>query len=296
MSASDSSLFNKDYFLRLFVILVSPIPYYDSVITMTAMSEDKKSFINVYYLLSDFILVFMFFRVIFLTRAISNYSVFMDRYSKKICKTYGVTNRNAFAFKCFVNSRPITTIGIILVGSVLLLAFALRIFELPYSVAIGSVVWYRYFDSCWFTVVTMTTVGYGDATPVTICGRMVGIVTMCWGNFLIALLISSLSGLFNLNQDETQAMDHLMKTRSAARSITYFMRFLHAKKHSTLGAPTTKAQGESLVEQRADVKEVLMCERDMHVQLQHFKTLKSDLNRKNLDENKRTQTIDLIKS
>lgn len=291
---STSSLLRWDYIVDVLIMIASPIPYYDLIITMKAIDADKRSFIPVYYLLSDFILVFMFTRVIFVARAVINYSIFMDIYSKKLCKTYGFNSSNTFAIKCFVRSSPGSTISLILVCSVFLIAFALRIFELPYSVAIGSVEWYYYMDSCWCTIVTMTTVGYGDLVPATFFGRMVGIVAMCWGNFLMALLILSLSNIFGLNFQETKAMDHLLKTRLAAKSITSFMRFLLAKKNYNLDEESNGVkveQGEiismsqsanhqskpvkavtqigqdGLIEQRVDFQDILKYERQMLVQL-----------------------------
>jgi Ion channel len=43
---------------------------------------------------------------------------------------------------------------------------------------------------CWYTAVTMTTVGYGDFTPKTSSGTLVGFVTMLCGTIAIALPIS----------------------------------------------------------------------------------------------------------
>lgn len=67
-------------------MLICPIPYYDKIITITVLDYAKTSEIPVYYLLSDLILVFMFVRSIFVLRAVINYSIFMDIYSKKLCQ------------------------------------------------------------------------------------------------------------------------------------------------------------------------------------------------------------------
>jgi hypothetical protein len=157
--------FGVNFWLEVLIILICPIPYYDFIIEIPAMNPSKTGYVKVYYLFSDFILAFMFVRILFLLRAVINYSIFMDIYSKKLCKSYGFTANVRFAFKCFVRARPGLTVGVTLLFSVLILAYLMRIFELPYGFTVGTVTWHHYFNSIWVTIITMTTVGYGDIVP-----------------------------------------------------------------------------------------------------------------------------------
>lgn len=190
------------FWSEAFIILLCPVPYWDCIITLPAMNQDQTYTVYSYYLLSDFILAFMFVRVIFMSRAIINYSIFMDIYSKKLCKSYGFSANVRFAFKCFIRAQPGTTVAIVLLSSVLLLAYLMRIFELPYGVTVGMITWYSYFDSIWCVIITMTTVGYGDVAPYTLFGRLVSITAALWGTFLISLLILSVGEIFALNYQE----------------------------------------------------------------------------------------------
>jgi hypothetical protein len=45
----------------------------------------------------------------------------------------------------------------------------------------------------WCTIITMTTVGFGDFVPKTYLGRVIAILACIWGNFLISLMIISLT-------------------------------------------------------------------------------------------------------
>jgi len=83
-------------------LIICPIPYYDFIIQIDAPSFKRLTTIKIYYLLSDFILAFMFARVFFLMRACFNYSMFMDVYSKKLCKTFGFTANVRFVYKCYL--------------------------------------------------------------------------------------------------------------------------------------------------------------------------------------------------
>ncbi|KGX89170.1 potassium channel family protein [Pontibacillus litoralis] len=50
----------------------------------------------------------------------------------------------------------------------------------------------NYFDGLWWALTTVTTVGYGDYAPVTVEGRMVGIVLYIFGIGLIGVLIGKI--------------------------------------------------------------------------------------------------------
>ena len=44
----------------------------------------------------------------------------------------------------------------------------------------------------------MTTVGYGDIYPVTVFGRIIGVIAALWGTFVISLLIIVATEVFAL--------------------------------------------------------------------------------------------------
>jgi voltage-gated potassium channel len=50
-----------------------------------------------------------------------------------------------------------------------------------------------FFDSVWWSVVTLTSLGYGDIYPVTVAGRIVGMFLMFFGIILIGVIAGSVS-------------------------------------------------------------------------------------------------------
>jgi len=58
----------------------------------------------------------------------------------------------------------------------------------------------HYFDSLWWTMVTITTVGYGDFVPQTFLGKLFGILIMFIGLFLISFITGQLA-TFMINRE-----------------------------------------------------------------------------------------------
>lgn len=68
----------------------------------------------------------------------------------------------------------------------------------------------RYSDGIWWSVVTLTTVGYGDKVPITLAGRLTACVTLFLGLGLFGSFVSLIGGAFaatlNENRDRQQAI------------------------------------------------------------------------------------------
>jgi len=74
-----------------------------------------------------------------------------------------------------------------------------------------------FFDAIWWSIVTMTTVGYGDISPATLGGRIVATVVMLSGIGLLALLTATIANIFIENKllerrgmKQTHIVDHFI--------------------------------------------------------------------------------------
>ena len=156
----------------------------------------------VVYLLSEFQLAFMWLRVYFILRSIFNYSIYTDAYSKKLCQSYGFSSGVRFTFKCYMIGSPEWTVIILFSSTIMILAYILRVFELPYFRYADEYSQFdHYFNSIWVVIITLTTVGYGDIAPSTLPGRVVAMIIALWGAFLISLLVVTTSSIFELSHN-----------------------------------------------------------------------------------------------
>jgi len=75
----------------------------------------------------------------------------------------------------------------------------------------------NFFDAMWWSIVTMTTVGYGDISPATLGGRIVATVVMLSGIGLLGFVTASIAGIIIENRllerkgmKQTRIKDHFI--------------------------------------------------------------------------------------
>lgn len=102
-----------------------------------------------------------------------------------------------FSVKALMKKKPYSVLIVSLLLSVVLFGFTLRIFERPLSEASGQN-FNAITNSFWLTLITMTTVGYGDFYPKSNIGRLVGIIIAFWGVLFVSLFVVTLTNLLEL--------------------------------------------------------------------------------------------------
>ena len=130
--------FRSSFWYEALIFLICPLPFDDSLVKFWVIDINKKdSSVAVYYLISDFILALMFFRLFFVMRAVFNYNMFTDVVAKKLCRSYGFTANVRFTYKCLLKEKPTRTVSFTMMASVIILAYCLRVFEVQYYTAIN---------------------------------------------------------------------------------------------------------------------------------------------------------------
>lgn len=113
---------------------------------------------------------------------------------QRLCTIKGTEASFLFAIKCLMQDRPYLLLSITTIISFILPAFCLRIAERPLMEALGSDANdFNDLNNClWVIIITLTSVGYGDMSPVTNIGKIIGIIVALFGVFTTSLMVVTL--------------------------------------------------------------------------------------------------------
>ena len=107
-----------------------------------------------------------------------------------------------FGTRAFVRSRRLVNVDFLLVYAIGMVAIAATIVT---TVEAGHDTIESFPDALWWSMVTVTTVGYGDMTPVTPTGRAIAVFLMIGGIGLFGGLTANLASAIMKTEDTVEA-------------------------------------------------------------------------------------------
>ena len=163
---------------------------YNKILNITV--ETKINYIFCILILLRFYFIFRYF--IYL----SSY-IYPD--SNRICKKYFFEANIKYAIKSLIENKPILTYTISMISLVLVFSFSIRVFERDIQKEFAP-----YWNSIYYTLITMTTVGYGDYVAKTNEGRTIAMIACIVGVFLISMMIISVNKILVMSTTEINAL------------------------------------------------------------------------------------------
>jgi voltage-gated potassium channel len=138
-------------------------------------------------------------------------SQYMEPRAYRLGRMTGVNPDLLPALRSLFKERPFSFIIIVFVISVALFSYSFRVAEHHF---ISQDMMTAYSNMTWMTVITMTTIGFGDISPVTPLGRFVASLCVTWGVIIVAIMVAVLTNTLSLNNQETQSLIILKKLRN----------------------------------------------------------------------------------
>lgn len=132
---------------------------------------------------------------------------------RNICRNASVFMKST-RFKTFLQERNTILSALILTLSVIILG-AITEYLAEYNYPGANIT--NLGDALWWSATTMTTVGYGDYTPITPLGRIVAVIVMFAGIGIVVTLVGIIS------QNRVQRMQERLKPKAEgkARVLAY---------------------------------------------------------------------------
>jgi hypothetical protein len=176
--------------------LATPLPFYWN---LTVIEHVQATGETTTHRVNDFFLCIMFLRVYTVVRFILTSSLYMNTRAARVCNMNGCRAGYLFAIKCLVKEKPVTVIVINLLISVVCFGYGTRMFDLHlYAVE-------RFDNSFWMSIITMTSVGYGDLYPISLPSKILGVFCAFWGVYLTSLFVNSVSNFLITNESDDRS-------------------------------------------------------------------------------------------
>ena len=241
---------SRHFFFELLILSIFPYPSLSSTFSIV-QSETKSDqdgiddSVHLCYTVSEIFYVFTFVRLLFLIRALFNFTPYQDDHARYYCARYTTKANVRFSIRCMLRTRPFSMIMLFILPSFFILGVFLRVFERPN----GDVSTYNfdsYLNAVWCCAVTMATIGYGDLTPSTLFGRTVAISCAMWGAFAFSMIVFTLETSLRLTDNQNKAFNSIKRTKAAARTIAVALRYNVTKKTHGCFSTQAKEQMEKL--------------------------------------------------
>lgn len=203
----------------LIILLYLVLPYPGLAIQIKVPQQIHYEQVEICYYIEEFFYFVMFFRLFYLVLTVCAYGKFQQPIGRRICELHRVPLSASFSFRCYASTNPIFILAFLLViPGIIVFGIGIRIFERPLrSQDLDGIE-----NSMWLVLVTMTTVGYGDRVPVSLCARAVVCLAIFWGGISLSLTFVTLGSFLKLKAKEKDAFRSIRANRESGIIVKNF--------------------------------------------------------------------------
>ncbi|VDP24129.1 unnamed protein product [Soboliphyme baturini] len=194
------------------------------------ISEDRYTVRTIPISINIILSSFVFLRLYLLCRFMALHSKqFQDAATRSIAALNRITVDFDFVLKTMISEHPIRVL--LLFTGILWIVMAWLFCQCErYN---GQNEGYLFTNSIWFIIITFLSVGYGDVTPRTFCGRGVALTTGILGAGVSSALIAVISRHMELTRAEKQVNNFMSDTKlekqrkDVAAKVLQYRWFIH---------------------------------------------------------------------
>lgn len=194
------------------------------------------------YSLSEIISPIVFFKIYHIFKLYCDLTIWLSPQVKALSKRFSVDFSITFAIRADLKLKSLVIIIPIAVSVILVFGYSLRNMERGYTNSIVNSEFFQYATNGWWvSIITMTTVGYGDVFPVTDSGRFFTFLLAIVGLILVSLYVSSLSSAIRMNKVEFNSYNAIKRMKNnleieiqASNIIKEAMRLKQARNTKTI--------------------------------------------------------------
>jgi hypothetical protein len=158
---------------------------------------------NVERTINSVLCIIILLRFYFIIRYVIYLTSYMDPKTDHICKKNNFHSNLLFSIKSLIQGMPFLGYPVFGLITVYFFTFSVRVFERGLSDYNGQNM-NNFFNTAWYVLITMTTVGYGDYAAKTNEGRIIVMIACIFGSFLISFLLLTLANFLNHSRTELQ--------------------------------------------------------------------------------------------